>query len=81
MTDTQLQWSARMPYCPDLIGTTSDEHLPSKKGLFIVKTCRSNAFTPRPLQHFGLFARFVDRADVVERALGQIVDLAVDDRT
>ena len=59
MTDTQLQWSARMPYCPDLIGTTSDEHLPSKKGLFIVKTCRSNGFT----------------------ALGQVVDLAVDDRT
>ena len=31
MTDTQLQWSARMPYCPDLIGTTSDEHLPCRR--------------------------------------------------
>ena len=55
MTDTQLQWSARMPYCPDLIGTTSDEHLPSKKGLFIVKTCRSNGFTWSPPSAFSPF--------------------------
>ena len=35
----------------------------------------------RPLQLFRLFARLVDRADVVERGFGQIVDRAVDDRT
>src|SRR5579862_7597812 len=70
-------WCGRMPSSPSVVTAMTSSALPSKTTSVGVTRLNGNELATS--HTFGVFAHFVDRTGVEERALGQIVDLAFED--